>query len=112
MSNYRDPPSPMSRSPVDTNYEAGDIRTQFATREGLYKFSNCLEYVKANRVAINNGPCNVGGVNSGSILPVKVSLMQNKDADGGEDKLCFNYGREVYVYPFHGLKKVSCLFVV
>ena len=99
----------MSRSPVDPNYEAGDIRTQFATREGVYKFSNCLDYAKSNRVSINNGPCNVGGISNDTILPVKVSLIQANEMDDGEDKLCFNYGREVYVYPFHGLKKV-CFF--
>ncbi|XP_041354385.1 WD repeat-containing protein 20-like isoform X2 [Gigantopelta aegis] len=76
-----------------------EIKTHFATREGCYKLMPLSEYSKPTRVAYN------GQANT----PVKVSFVSVNDGQGSPDRLCFNVGRELYVYVYKGVKKAADL---
>lgn len=73
-----------------------DLKTHFATREGLYKLMPLSEYSKPTRVTYN------GQANP----PVKVSFVNVDDGSSSPDRLCFNVGRELYVYVYKGVRKV------
>ncbi|KAL8612872.1 WD repeat-containing protein 20 [Nucella lapillus] len=73
-----------------------DIKTHFDTREGVYKLS---EYSKATRVAYNGQ----------AFPPVKVSFVNVDDGSSCPDRLCFNVGRELYVYVYKGVRKAADL---
>lgn len=73
-----------------------DIKTHFVTREGSYKLMHHSEYSKPSRVAFN------GQTNT----PVKVSFVDVSDGTASPDRLCFNVGRELYVYVYKGVRKV------
>lgn len=79
-----------------------DLKTHFATREGEYKLMPLSEYSKPTRVAYN------GQANP----PVKVSFVRVDDGSSSPDRLCFNVGRELYVYVYKGVRKVNDLFQV
>ena len=73
-------------------------KTQFATREGTYKLMNLSEYTRPNRTAYN------GQGNT----PVKVSFITLSDhVVGAGERICFNIGRELYVYAYNGVRKVG-----
>lgn len=75
-----------------------DVKTQFITREGTYRLMTLSEYSRPNRV---------GYTNSQGSSQVRVSFVTLPDATGNGDRLCFNYGKELYVYVYKGVKKVS-----
>lgn len=74
-----------------------ELKTQFMTREGVYKLMTLSEYSRPNRV----------GFNAQGNTPVKVSFVTVPDPSGNGDRICFNVGRELYVYVYKGVKKVS-----
>lgn len=74
-----------------------DLKTHFVTREGLYKLMPLSEYSKPTRV----------GYNGQANPPVKVSFVNVDDGSSSPDRLCFNVGRELYVYVYKGVRKVS-----
>lgn len=77
-----------------------ELKTQFMTREGVYKLMTLSEYSRPNRV----------GFNAQGNTPVKVSFVTVPDPSGNGDRICFNVGRELYVYVYKGVKKVRlCL---
>ncbi|KAK4309550.1 hypothetical protein Pmani_018813 [Petrolisthes manimaculis] len=87
-----------------------EIKTQFTTIEGVYRLLPLSEYSRPNRVAYNNS----GG--SGTIPPVRVSFVSLPDSSGSVNsvngdrtKICFNYGRELFVYTYRGIKKAADL---
>lgn len=73
-----------------------ELKTQFMTREGVYKLMTLSEYSRPNRV----------GFNAQGNTPVKVSFVTVPDPSGNGDRICFNVGRELYVYVYKGVKKV------
>lgn len=73
-----------------------EIKTQFTTREGLYKLLPHSEYSRPNRVPFNSQGSN----------PVRVSFVNLNDQSGNGDRLCFNVGRELYFYIYKGVRKV------
>ncbi len=79
-----------------------DPKTQFMTREGTYKLMTLSEYSRPNRVPFNGQTKDT---------PVKVSFIGYQDNTNEtrftEDKICFNIGKELYVYPYKGVRKVS-----
>lgn len=77
-----------------------DIKTQFTTREGTYKLLNPPDHFRQNRVAYTNNQ---------SSTSVHISLVTLPDPSGKVDNICFNFGRELYVYVFNGAKKVCNL---
>ena len=88
-----------------------DIRTQFSTREGIYKLVTLAEYSRPNRVAYN--PMQGAGataIGQGSNPAVRVSFVTLPSDPGGFcDRICFNFGRELYFYTYKGVKKPADL---
>ncbi|GAB5573179.1 WD repeat-containing protein 20 isoform X1 [Prionailurus iriomotensis] len=74
-----------------------EIKTQFTTREGLYKLLPHSEYSRPNRVPFNSQGSN----------PVRVSFVNLNDQSGNGDRLCFNVGRELYFYIYKGVRKLN-----
>lgn len=80
--------------------DPGDVKTQFVTREGTYRLMTLSEYSRPNRVAYQP---------QGQTPPqVRVSLVSVPEPNGGE-RICFNHGRELYVYIYKGIKKAADL---
>lgn len=93
-----------------------DIKSQFVTREGTYRLLALSEYSRPNRVAYG------GGAGGGAPAGVRVSLVtlpqapsQPDPADEApppqpppedRDRIAFNYGKELYVYVYRGVRKV------
>ncbi|XP_030786039.1 WD repeat-containing protein 20 isoform X17 [Rhinopithecus roxellana] len=82
--------------------EMNEIKTQFTTREGLYKLLPHSEYSRPNRVPFNSQGSN----------PVRVSFVNLNDQSGNGDRLCFNVGRELYFYIYKGVRKILSEFLV
>ena len=92
-----------------------EIKTQFTTIEGVYKLLPQSEYSRPNRVAGYN--------NSSSSSPtVRVSLIclpevnngsvnTNNSSSNEKTKICFNYGRDLYIYSYRGIKKVNKYYI-
>ncbi|XP_020937235.1 WD repeat-containing protein 20 isoform X1 [Sus scrofa] len=79
--------------------EMNEIKTQFTTREGLYKLLPHSEYSRPNRVPFSSQGSN----------PVRVSFVNLNDQSGNGDRLCFNVGRELYFYIYKGVRKAADL---
>ncbi|XP_059959592.1 WD repeat-containing protein 20-like isoform X2 [Mesoplodon densirostris] len=79
--------------------EMNEIKTQFTTREGLYKLLPHSEYSRPNRVPFNSQGSN----------PVRVSFVNLNEQSGNGDRLCFNVGRELYFYIYKGVRKAADL---
>lgn len=77
-----------------------ETKTQFCTREGIYKLMPSTEYSRPTRSSLN------GQGNT----PVKVTFINLGDQPGAGDRLCFNVGRELYVYMYKGVRKVIILY--
>uniref|UniRef100_A0A2K5CHC4 Uncharacterized protein n=1 Tax=Aotus nancymaae TaxID=37293 RepID=A0A2K5CHC4_AOTNA len=75
--------------------EMNEIKTQFTTREGLYKLLPHSQYSRPNRVPFNSQGSN----------PVRVSFVNLNDQSGNGDRLCFNVGWELYFYIYKGVHK-------
>ncbi|XP_058801867.1 WD repeat-containing protein 20 isoform X1 [Phymastichus coffea] len=79
-----------------------DLKTQFLTREGTYKLMTLSEYSRPNRVGYTNSQ------GSTSVRVSFVSLPDPADPNGTQglgDRMCFNFGKELYVYVYRGVKK-------
>ncbi|XP_051908391.1 WD repeat-containing protein 20 isoform X1 [Hippocampus zosterae] len=79
--------------------ETNEIKTQFTTREGVYKLLTHSEYSRPNRVPFNSQGSN----------PVRVSFVNVNDQSGNGDRICFNVGRELYFYIYKGVRKAADL---
>ncbi|KAL1254232.1 hypothetical protein QQF64_016461 [Cirrhinus molitorella] len=79
--------------------EANEIKTQFTTREGVYKLLPNSEYSRPNRLPFNSQGSN----------PVKVSFVNVNDQSGNGERICFNVGRELYFYIYKGVRKAADL---
>lgn len=74
-----------------------DLRTEFKTKEGLYKNVKPLQYCRPKKQPL------VGE----ELSPTRISLVTAKDARGQKEWMVFNSGRELYCYPFEGVERVS-----
>ncbi|XP_014249942.1 WD repeat-containing protein 20 [Cimex lectularius] len=77
-----------------------ELKTQFMTREGTYRLMTLSEYSRPNRV----GYTNIQGSTS-----VRVSFVTLPDPNGNGDRICFNIGRELYVFIYKGVKTAADL---
>ncbi|XP_030766480.1 WD repeat-containing protein 20 [Sitophilus oryzae] len=78
--------------------EPGDVKNAIVTREGQYRLMTLSEYSRPGRVTYQA---------QGQAPPqVKVSLVSLGEQG---DRLCFNHGREVYVYEYKGIHKAPDL---
>lgn len=73
-----------------------ELKTHFTVREGTYNLSQLSEYSRPNRTTYSEG-----GNSS-----VYLSFSQLHSALDCPEKVCFNIGKELYVYPYKGLWKV------
>ncbi|RWS01398.1 WD repeat-containing protein 20-like protein [Dinothrombium tinctorium] len=74
------------------------IKTQFITREGVYKLMTSAEYSRPTRVNYSTQQTST---------PVKVSFIAVNDGSNQKnEKICFNVGKELFVYTYKGIKKV------
>ncbi|XP_078287348.1 WD repeat-containing protein 20-like isoform X3 [Rhinoraja longicauda] len=80
--------------------ELNEIKSQFRTREGAYKLLSLSEYSRPNRVPLSA----TQGTN-----PVRVSMVNVHDQSGSGDRICFNVGRELYLYLYRGPRKAADL---
>lgn len=73
------------------------LKTQFYTREGVYKLLTLATYSRPNRI----------GYSMQTNTSVRVSFVSYSDSNGNDDRICFNIGRELYVFLYKGTKMVS-----
>lgn len=94
-----------------------DLKTQFITREGTYRLMTLSEYSRPNRVGYQSNQSSpqvrVSIVNLPTVQTPTTSnsLLTNNGQDSncgsqGGDRICFNFGKELYVYAYRGVKKV------
>lgn len=112
-----------------------ELKTQFMTREGIYRLMTLSEYSRPNRVgyansaqgttAVSAGGGGAGSAGGGGATggcsgggPVKVSFVSlpkpNPEATLENnvetlERITFNYGREIFVYPYRGVRKAADL---
>lgn len=94
------------------NSSRDDVRTHFTTREGVYKLITLAEYSRANRLSGYTAIQSQQGaaLGQGSNPPVRVTFVSlPSDPSGFCDRICFNYGRELYFYTYKGTKKPADL---
>ena len=96
-----------------------ELKTQFMTREGTYRLMTLSEYSRPNRVGYANNGQGAAGVSA----PVKVSFasvpssstaLTPQEAESGQasgkiERITFNFGREIFVYPYKGVRKAADL---
>ena len=85
-----------------------DIKTQFVTREGYYKLMTSAEYCRPNRLGYTT-QTNTTAVKVSFVTTINSSnTSDNTGSPNGSttDRICFNVGRELYVYSYKGVKKV------
>lgn len=82
------------------------LKTQFVTREGVYKLLTLATYSRPNRIGYN--------VQTNTSVRVSFVGYSSSDTNGNNDRMCFNIGRELYVFYYKGTKKVSrnCAYFV
>ena len=78
-------------------YTKPTLRTEFKTKEGTYKNVKCFQYCRPN------GQPLLGK----ELSPVSVSIVSCKDEEGLNEWIVFNSAKELYFYPFYGVRKVS-----
>ncbi|CAH0395701.1 unnamed protein product [Bemisia tabaci] len=78
-----------------------EVKTHFVTREGTYKLMPLSEYSRPNRPPYSSVQGN---------SPVRLSFVSLPDsAAGTEERICFNIGRELYIFVYKGSKKAADL---
>ncbi|CAH0594005.1 unnamed protein product [Chrysodeixis includens] len=87
-----------------------DVKTQFVTREGTYRLMTLSEYSRPNRVGYTSGSGSSHvRVSLVSLPPGPGSGAPGSDGQGSDDRICFNHGKELYVYVYRGVKKAADL---
>uniref|UniRef100_A0A1B0CS21 WD repeat-containing protein 20 n=1 Tax=Lutzomyia longipalpis TaxID=7200 RepID=A0A1B0CS21_LUTLO len=108
-----------------------DLKTQFVTREGTYRLMTLSEYSRPNRVGYTNNQSSPQVRVSIVSLPshaapqqtaspplqaatqpaASIGTTNGQDASGyalattGGDRICYNFGKELFVYAYRGVKK-------
>ena len=75
-----------------------EVKTQFCTKEGLYKQLKLADYSRPIRL-VNN---------ASNMVPVRLSFVTIKGGSEteSEEKIAYNVGRDMYFYNFCGVRKV------
>lgn len=91
-----------------------DVKTQFVTREGTYRLMTLSEYSRPNRVGYGSSGASHVRVSlvtlPGGAAPSAGGAAPGSDGQLADDRICFNHGKELYVYVYRGVKKVCFLF--
>lgn len=89
-----------------------DVKTQFVTREGTYRLMTLSEYSRPNRVGYTSGAGSSHvRVSLVSLPPGPGNGAPGSDGQGSDDRICFNHGKELYVYVYRGVKKVLVFLI-
>ncbi|TKR60999.1 hypothetical protein L596_028171 [Steinernema carpocapsae] len=109
-----------------------EVKTQFVAREGLYKMMTLAEYSRPNRnqMAQTPGGQNVGSgpvrvsfvrvLSSRTVSPCREAVEEQPTSSGVDtphssaenvpvDRICFNIGRELYVYDYNNTNNAADL---
>ncbi|XP_063627566.1 WD repeat-containing protein 20 [Cydia splendana] len=86
-----------------------DVKTQFVTREGTYRLMTLSEYSRPNRVGYTSGSGSSHVRVSLVSLPPGPGAAPGSDGPPSDDRICFNHGKELYVYVYRGVKKAADL---
>ena len=90
--------STSSKMATSTNpRHSTEIRTQFSTKEGVYRNAKASEHCRPSRQPLFGK----------ELSPVQISLVSCKAQDGVYEWIAFNSGKELYFYRFDGVGKVS-----
>ena len=76
-----------------------DVRREFKTKEGVYKFIKASEHCRPSKQPLFGK----------ELTQVQVSFVSCKDKDGFHEWVLFNSGKELYFYPFQGVGKVRVI---
>ncbi|XP_059619925.1 WD repeat-containing protein 20-like, partial [Phlebotomus argentipes] len=96
-----------------------DLKTQFVTREGTYRLMTLSEYSRPNRVGYTSNQSSpqvrVSIVSlpshQATAPPPPPATTNGQEASGyalaaaGGDRICYNFGKELFVYAYRGVKK-------
>uniref|UniRef100_A0A1I7XM78 WD_REPEATS_REGION domain-containing protein n=1 Tax=Heterorhabditis bacteriophora TaxID=37862 RepID=A0A1I7XM78_HETBA len=108
------------------NQTKEDLKTHFTTREGTYRVMTLAEYSRPNRAPMNQiqpGAANVAGapvrvsflsLNNGNTTPRREDYLTEseeyfQDDLSSADRICFNVGRELYIYLYRGTQTAADL---
>ncbi|KAK0410345.1 hypothetical protein QR680_005078 [Steinernema hermaphroditum] len=109
-----------------------EVKSQFVTREGLYKMMTLAEYSRPNRTQmaqtpgaqnVGSGPVRVSFVrvlSSRTVSPCHEAMEEQATSSGVDsthsssenvpvDRICFNIGRELYVYDYNNTNNAADL---
>lgn len=104
----------------DNNIKGDEIKTQFRTREGYYKLMTSPDYSQRSQRAIgfsSTGTSSSGTSSSGTSCSektcIKISLVRINNTKNsvnakrrlGDKKICFNVGRDLFVYNYEGVRR-------
>jgi WD repeat-containing protein 20 len=108
-----------------------DLKTQFVTREGVYRLLTLSEYSRPKvgyqsnqsspqvRVSLVTLPSQnllpQSQVQSQNLPSSSTSITNGLERDtaavpNGGDRICFNIGKELLIYAYRGVKKVGSKF--
>lgn len=77
-----------------------DIRTEFKTKEGIYKnLGTSFSYSKTRKESLAGK----------DLSPTRVTVVRTNDMQGQMEWIILNSGRELYCYRFYGAEQVSSL---
>ncbi|KRY55955.1 WD repeat-containing protein 20 [Trichinella britovi] len=101
---------------IDNAAKEESIKSQFITREGTYKLMTLSEYSRPSRMPLNTTQGN--NVAGSAVVHVSFITLDNGSSNGSssnddcedcKEKICFNVGRELYVYNYAGVAKAADL---
>ncbi|KRY17937.1 WD repeat-containing protein 20 [Trichinella patagoniensis] len=101
---------------IDNAAKEESIKSQFITREGTYKLMTLSEYSRPSRMPLNTTQGN--NVAGSAVVHVSFITLDNGNSNGSssnddcedcKEKICFNVGRELYVYNYAGVAKAADL---
>ncbi|KJH48465.1 WD domain, G-beta repeat protein [Dictyocaulus viviparus] len=104
-----------------SNQPKEELKTHFTAREGTYKLMTMAEYSRPNRIPVNQMQPGTGNVVGAPVRVSFLSLVNGKNSVSPKveeyaldmeenccddlstsDRICFNVGRELYVYLYKG----------
>jgi len=88
----------MARIDKVGSHRKDEVRTQFQTRDGLYKLMTLSEYSRPSRIPLS-GPSTI-------LLRLSFASIMDSINNRVNDIISFNTGKELYSYWYNGPRKV------
>ncbi|XP_069764841.1 WD repeat-containing protein 20-like isoform X2 [Narcine bancroftii] len=80
--------------------ELNEVKSLFRTREGAYQLLSLAEYSRPSRLPLSTAQ---------GTHPVRVSVVTMPGPAGSGERICFNVGRELYLYLYRGPRQAADL---